>query len=159
MGGLDKAGPVGDGINMFGDGFGSCDVDWLLDCDEGTDVFFEALHIEVHACGDVHVGEVEHDGSEIVAVLVDRGALGETTEAIVGIGRDVDGDKLLPEGGREVLPGRGVCMCTMPDEVAGIRPVPKGSVFLEEGGGEGDPARDEDGEELAVLLHLEYPGF
>src|SRR3954471_20605432 len=47
----------------------------------------------------------------------------------------------------------------MPYEVMRVRPVPKGSIFLEEGGSEGNSAQDEDGEELAVLLHLEYPGF
>jgi hypothetical protein len=158
-GGLCKIGPVSDGVHTFGDGFCSCDIGWLLDCDERADMFLEALHIEMHAGGGIHVRKVEHDGSEFVAVLVDGGALGETTEAIVGIGGDVDGDELLPEGNREVMPGRGVCVSAMPDEVTGICPVPKGSIFFEEGGGEWDSARDEDGKELVVLLHLEYPGF
>src|SRR4051795_13577464 len=96
-GGRSKTGPVSDGVNSLGDGFCCGNVSWLLDCDEGADVFLEALDVEVQARGCIHVGEVKHDGSEFVAILVDRHALIEVTEVVIGVGQDIDGDELLPK--------------------------------------------------------------
>jgi hypothetical protein len=130
-----------------------------LDRDEGANVFLETLNVEVQTCGSIHVREVKHDCSELMAILIDRCALGEATEAIIGVGGNVDRDELLPQGNHEVEPRGGVCVVAMPDEILRIGPVPEGSIFLEKGGGEGDTAMCRDGEELAILFHLEDPGF
>ena len=131
----------------------------ILPFTHAMDTTSTSLDVKMQTHGGVHVREIKHDSLELMTVLVDGGALGEASEVIIGVGGDVDGDKLLPKGGHEVMPGRGVCVHPMPHEVMRVGPVPEGSVLLEEGGSEGDSAAVRDGEELAVLLHLEDPGF
>ena len=50
-------------------------------------------------------------------------------------------------------------MGTLPDEIVKVGPPPKGSIFFQEGGGKDDSICGRDGKKLAVLLHLEDPGF
>jgi hypothetical protein len=58
-------------INSFCYGFSSSKVLGLLECNQGVDMVFEALNIEVQFGSCINVGEFQHDFPEGMIVLVD----------------------------------------------------------------------------------------
>src|SRR3954469_15564051 len=82
-------------IHQLSDVFSLVQIGRLLHGDKGADTVFEAFEVIVHASGLVHVREFQHDGAELVVVVIDSKFLGEALEAVIGAEGGVDGGELL----------------------------------------------------------------
>ena len=150
------AGFEGSHIHQLSDVFSLVEVGWLLHGDEGTDAVFEAFEIIIHARGLVHVREFQHDGAELVVIVIDGEFLGQALEAVIGAEGGVDGCELLAKRHEESCP-IGSIRCPVDGSI--IRPPPEGCMVFEKSSREWNSLGFRDGGQGAELFHLENPCF